>query len=302
MKKLLTLLLTLAIIFAFSVPSFAEAENFASDCVWEQGVLLAKSDFTVTDGVCVAKNIDAEYRSPVINILPAIKAALGDGDEVSLILTYEMRVTMATAGAKTTARPLLRGVNALTDLAGADNVEDWIEAYEESLDGDSAFFSNSNGNIMRAVHDPVELVDGEWTEVTIELDLTSAQVLSPAVAKWNLCADKIINFANIKTLEYRNLSIVLADEAEDTETPAEKPAEKPEEKPEEKPQENKPATEATPAPTKAPAAPTEAPTEVPDTNNGNGNDGTVITVSAIICGVIIICAIAACVVVKKKIS
>ncbi len=292
MKKLLTLLLTLAIIFAFSVPSFAEAENFASDCFWEQGVLLAKSDFTVTDGVCVAKNINAEYRSPAINILPAIKAALGDGDEVSLILTYEMRVTMADEGDETSVRPLLRGVNALTDLGGADNVEDWLEAYEETLDGDSAFFSNSSGNIMRAVHDPIDLTDGEWTEITIELYLTSAQVLSPAVAKWNLCADKILNFAGIKTLEYRNVSIVLADESEDTETPAEKP--------EEKPEENKPETQATPAPTKAPAAPTEAPTEVPDTNNGGGNDGTVITVSAIICGVIIICAIAACVVVKKK--
>ncbi len=296
MKKILTLLLALTIIFAFGITAFAEAENYASDCFWEQGVLLAKSDFTVADGVCVAKNINAEYRSPAINILPALKAALGDNDEISVILTYEMRVTMATAGAKTTARPLFRGVNALTDLAGADNVEDWVEAYEESLDGDSAFFSNSNGNIMRAVHDPVELVDGEWTEITIELDLTSAQILSPAVAKWNLCADKIVNFAGIKTLEYRNVSIVLADEAEDTETPEEKPAEKPEEKPEEKPAENKPATEVTPAPTEAPAAPTEA----PSINNGNGNDGTIILITSIVCGVIIICAIAACFIVKKK--
>ena len=264
-------------------------------------MLLAKSDFTVTDGVCVAKNINAEYRSPAINILPAIKAALGDGDEVSLILTYEMRVTMADEGDETSIRPLLRGVNALTDLAGADNVEDWIEAYEETLDGDSAFFSNSNGNIMRAVHDPIDLTDGEWTEVTIELDLTSNQVLSPAVAKWNLCADKILNFAGIKTLEYRNLSIVLADESEEPvedEDPVEDEKPQEDQKPveDEKPQEDKPETQATPAPTKAPAAPTEA----PDTNNGGGNDGTVITVSAIICGVIIICAIAACVVVKKK--
>lgn len=314
MKKILTLLLALAIIFALACPAFAveDVENFLkADAKWEKGT--AKGTVSVADGVAKCTGIDNEWCCPSIDILPTVKEAIGTDDEVEITISFEVRANFAAGneGSSSSARVLLRGTNGISGLGGADNADAWLEAYDESLDGEEPLFSNSKGNILKYLGGggTIEITD-EWTRYTSEpMFLYSAQINNPSVIKWNLTLDKIIECGIIDSLEFKNVIVtteeievddddeVTDDETKEPETDA--PAA-------DAPAADAPATEDTPADTatQKPAVATPGATDAPIANNAPVSfNATAVLVTAIASAtVIIVACIVAIVIVKKKTS
>ena len=235
MKKIFALLLTLAIALSlFAVNVSAEAENFAKDLKWTG----AATDITEKDGVLTASGIKNKWFSPYLDILPAIKKALGDEEEVSVEISFETRATFTAGneGSSFSTRVIMRGVNGLT-LNPADDPDAWNEAYAEAIDGeDPIFVSDTGGNVMYPIG-KTDFNDEDWTEFSTVLELTATQINSTALTKWNLCVDEMSVTGIIDTIQFRNVKVAVYEEPdptptpEPTPTPTPKPTAKPADKP-----------------------------------------------------------------------
>lgn len=298
MKKITTLILTLVLIFSlFAVNVNAEEVNFAKDAKWEKGSAVA---FEEKNGICTATGINERYKFPYIDLLPSIKAALADNDEITIDIYVEIKAEFVEGeeGGSLTVRPLLRGNNA-TNLKGADNVDAWYEAYDEALDGEDRVFSNASGNIMKTFEN-IEVNDEDWTEYCITLELTAGQInTTAAINKWYLSVDNVTEYEMLKSLSFKNVRVIVPEEPEETPTP--KPTPTPTAKPEvetTKAPEASKAPEVSKAPeASAPATETQAPDKAPD-EAGNGT--TAIVICAIICAAVIIGSVVGAIVLVKK--
>ncbi len=252
MKKFLTMLLALAIVFTMAIPALAAPKNYAKDAKWVKAPVACAfgiSSVTESNGVTTVTGFPDEWSSPVVDVLPAIKAALGNKDEVTITISFELRATFfaGSKGSSGTARLLFRGENGIYGFSDAD---DWNKTYCETLDGEAPFFNNDGGNIMRHTGTMVEIKDSDWSLVTTTLTLYAPHINNDCVTAWNLCLDKNSMHRSIQSLQFRNLSLTVVEpEAEPTKTPVV-------------------PTKAPATPTKAPATPTTVPatpTQIPAT-------------------------------------
>lgn len=234
MKKILTVLLAVAIVFSMSVSVFAEVENFAKDIKWAQGYAGGISN---KDGIAKATGIKAAYNSPFIDIYPAVKAALGTDTDAELIIRFKVRAdfTEGNEGEISSARTLLRAGS-----IKAEEVEDWNANYSEATDGESFFYSDKGGNIMHYFSSGFSFTDEEWTTVIIELEVSDTIVNCDLTPKWNFCLDTIGNPGIIESLQFKEFIVAHYDdsllEVEDEPVEVEKPEK------EEKPESNEPVS------------------------------------------------------------
>lgn len=251
MKKILTVLLTLTMVFSlFAVSASAEAENLAKDLKWTG----SSTDITEEDGVLIASGIKNKWDSPYLDVLPAVKKALGDNDDVTIEISFETRATFTAGneGSAFTTRVIMRGTNTLS-VNSREDPDAWNEAYAESIDGeDPIFVSDTGGNIMYPIG-KTEFNDEDWTEFSVSIELNAAQVNTTALSKWNLCVDEMSVTGIIETLQFRNVKVAIYEEPDPTPTPepTPTPTPKPTQKPADKPAdgtENKDEVKATPAP------------------------------------------------------
>ncbi len=303
MKKFLTLLLALAIVFAMAIPTLAAPVNHAKDAEWVVGPNV--DEVTVANGVATATSSKwYEWSSPLVDVLPALKAALGNGDEVTVTISLEVRATAVAGseGISGTARLLFRGVNGLPELAGGDNQDAWNEAYYEALDGEAPFFNNDGGNIIQYAGTMAEIKDSDWALVTTTITLYAAQINNDCVTAWNLCLDKNSVYKDLQSLQFRNLSVIVAEpEAEPTEAPAD-PTEAPANPTEAPADATATATAtATTAPTAtATATATSGATATEAPANDDNGGSPAILIAAIIAAVVIAGCVVAVIVIKKK--
>ena len=318
MKKLLTIILALTIVFALACPVFAneDVENFLrEDAKWDKGTATKGTVTVDADGVVTATGITAAWAAPSIDILPSIKDAIGTDDEIELTISFEARATFTAGneGSASSGRVLMRGTNGISGLGGADNVESWVEAYEESLDGEDALFQNSKGNIMKFLGGNVDLVDDDWSVYTVTLFLYAAQIDNPSVTEWKLTLDNISEPEKIENLQFRNLIITteeleIEEEEDETEEPAENDAPATDENPatDRTPAtDENPATENEPEATQKPAVSTPdlSATEAPQGAGAVSFNKIAVLIASIVSAVIIIAAcIVAIAVVKKQTS
>lgn len=322
MKKLLTLLLALTLVFIMAIPVFAEPENFLTNPQWTKGTA---GSVTYSDGVAKATGFTAKYSAPDIDILPAIKAALDGNDEVEIAIIFDARVNFKAGATEksTNAQMLLRGTSGIAGVSPKEDPDTWYEEYDEALDGEDRVFTLSNGNILKYLSDPITITD-EWTTFSQVQTFYAAQVDNTCVIKWRFTLDRFTTFDQFDSLEIRNFQVVLAEDAEDLlpekdedEVEDEKVEEPTENKPvaTQKPQVQIPAADETPAPIVTPAPNTDvqvnngenpATTPVPENNDAPAPttvDTTTILIVAIACSVVIIAAcVVAVVIVKKKTS
>lgn len=224
MKKLLSVILALAIVFSMAITAFAEVENFAEGIKWGKGIAGGVSE---KDGVTTATGIDAAYRSPFIDILPAVKKALGTDTDAELMIKFSIRAnfTEGNEGEILSARPLLRGGS-----VAAEEIESWNEAYDEAVDGEEFFYSDPDGNIMKYLASGIDITDEEWTTIVIEFEVNDAIVNCDMVKNWNFCIDNISNFEIIESLEFKNFILSTYDESLlEEDEPEDEPADEPEE-------------------------------------------------------------------------
>ncbi len=219
MKKLITVLLTLILVLSLSLTAFAEGEeNFLENAKWTQG---HSGGIKNVDGVWVATGISGAYRSPVVNILPALENALGEEDEISVIISFEARMVFkdGTSDKTSVARLIARGANGIS-LSTKDEASDWKEAYSEALDGEkSLFYLDPDGNILFSMAEESVTLTDQWSLVQAPLTLMASQIKNGVVTQWNMCFDGIKNTASIDALEIRNTSLIISDEPIETPTP-----------------------------------------------------------------------------------
>ncbi len=216
MKKFITVLLILAL--SLSLTVFAEDENFLKNEKWTQG---HSSGIKNVDGVWVATGISGAYKSPVINILPALEKALGDEDEITVVISFEARMVFkeGTADKTSGGRLIARGANG-TEFSTKTEASDWREAYSEALDGEkSLFYLDPDGNILYSLAEGSVKLTDEWTLVQAPLTLMATQIKNGVVTQWNMCFDGIRNTSAIEALEIRNTSLIISDEPIETPTP-----------------------------------------------------------------------------------
>lgn len=207
-------------------------ENFAANLKWS-----GFSGATVTegaDGVFTATNITKPYTSPMVNVLPAFKKALGDDINLEVYMIFDIRAifTEGNEDAMVSASSLFRGENAL-DVKPSE-VDEWKEAYSDSFEDSDPYFTNSQGNIMKYLGQGVQMTS-EWETYVIELEIDAEQITNPSISKWNFCFDNMsADYELIDKIELKNFVITLEEpeieeEEKDPETPAgdDKPADDP---------------------------------------------------------------------------
>ena len=195
MKKIITFLLTVMLVLSLmSVCVSAEEKNYAEGVKWED----FNCTVTKSGDVYSASGITSNYATPIANILPALREAIGDNGLIHATISFEVRAVF-TKGATDTSAPgrlIIRGTNADATLNGADSMQYWEEAYSNALDGDKNFFKNSNGQIF-ANYQTVSITN-QWNTITLKLDLTQNQINNGIVNRWNVCFDKLDEFYNIE--------------------------------------------------------------------------------------------------------
>ena len=182
--------------------------NFAEGLVWNKKV--GGPTTTVTKDGVIMSHVNNPWDSAGCDILPALKAALGDGDSVTVKLTFELEAHMKGGKESTPikVRPLLRGSG--NSAAATDNA--WNQEYAATLDGDAPLFFRAGGNIMmNFAGNNVQLRHDQPVTYETVMELTRNQILCPILSEWMLCVDTIEPTAVIDTVEMRNLSIRIAE-------------------------------------------------------------------------------------------
>ncbi len=211
MKRLFAWIMCMAILLsAWVVVTPAEEPLGTAEVNYVQGIEWNKKvgspTVTVTEGGAVMTGVANSWDSAGCDILPAVKAALGEEDMITVKLTVEARAALKAGNEGDTVyvRPLLRGTNT---LAGAGDAE-WGAAYAASLDGDYPVFAMTGGNIMKTFSEGgMNLPDGEWVTFETVLELTRNQISSSLLSEWVFCVDSIGGIDMIDNIEFKNLSI-----------------------------------------------------------------------------------------------
>ena len=222
MKRVIALLLSCMLLASACVGiipvSAADAsgspENFADGLVWNKSV--GTPSVTKTDTGAVMKGLANSWDSAGVDILPALKKALGDGDGVMLTLSVSLKASMKSGSEKQSvqARPLLRGTSPKSGLGD----EAWNSLYAQSIGGDFSLFGMFGGNIMSLIGDNLILTHGEWITYTTTLDLTRKQVECDILTEWIFCVDNLggMDLSMVDSIEFKDLVITAYTGAPDT--------------------------------------------------------------------------------------
>lgn len=281
----------------------AQAENKLTTA-WEKG--LSKGEVSVlkeADGTeyTSATGIGNPWESPTIDVLGAIKAALGedgvkDGGEV--YIAFDARIKVAEDSDPDTiviGRSLLRMA---TEHAATELKAIFDENYEGTL-----FTCDDNGNAMAYIAGQgtnVEL-SSEWSHYDINFSVDSTD-LTWAGDKWNFCLDMLGDVADIAALEFKNVGVY-----DYTYEPVEPDEPDVPDVPDVPGDGEEPGGENVATPTVVPQTPfnnkpTAAPTATAgaEENEGGNNNMTTIIIVAVVAAVVIAAVVVGVVMAKKK--
>ncbi|MBR2861631.1 MAG: hypothetical protein IKB86_07315 [Clostridia bacterium] len=196
MKKFITLLLAIALIFSMAIATVsAEAapkNYFDMETAATKTVGSGKIAVEEVDGEKVYAFTNLEYRwdSGAIDIHPAVQEAIGDEEYVELTLVFKIKTVFTTdfEGHKTSCIASLRCLTAPDKALGDD---EWNSQYEDDIEGCEALFEKFNGNLQYNLSTKrVPINDEDWTEYTVDMYFEKAVVDSEMTPDWSLCLDQ----------------------------------------------------------------------------------------------------------------
>ena len=195
-----------------------EPVNFAAELAWNK--VVGTPTVAKTDTGAIMKNLANSWDSAGVDILPALKTALGDADSVTLTFSVQIKATMKSGseGAMLTARPLVRG----TSTSGGLMDGAWNNRYADSIGDDPAVFAMSGGNIMGFMGSEFTLSHNTWYTHTMDMKLTRGQIESNMLSEWYFCIDTLggMNLSRVESVEFKGLILEFLTEAPDnTEQP-----------------------------------------------------------------------------------
>ena len=193
MKKFFVILFILLF-----VPLSVSAEtNYAKSLSWRNGLECSYK----TDGLDVKfTNISYSFSSPYLDIRPAFQEAIGDKNEVTLILSMEIRADFKE-GDESTFRLLLR-------CGKTQNANEWREYHQNNPACKVPFFDNyETSNIMKTIDEEPRLLTSRWQTVTTEITATKEQTACPMSPTWYFCIDGLNMEVPTEAIEIRNLTL-----------------------------------------------------------------------------------------------
>lgn len=292
MKKYLSIalvcLLTLSMLTA---GVSAQAENKLTTS-WEKGLAGAVEQKTDADGTAYASatGIDKAWLSPFLNVYDAVKAVVGNEEEVEVMFAFEVRIQYKNEedkGIPVMVHPLIRANECSDDIK---DTEKFPEVYEGEL------FANKDKNVMAYFDVSTIEVTDEWAVFESSKLVSKTELNDAWWKRWDLCVDQISDPEIIASLEFRNAGVY---NAEDYESMIPEPTEAPA-TPEPTPTEvtNTPVgLTSTTAPAASPTA-TEI-TDIGDKDQTNGNTTTIVIV-CVVAAVVVAAVIIGVVTIKKK--
>lgn len=255
MKKIITLLSALVLTAVLvCTPVFAEGENFVTDQTWQKFLLKGKVTKMTEDGkeYYHAEGIDAAYNTPGIDILPALKAALGDESDVDIELKFDVRIIFNGDQSETTTGVCIRA-RAKTGVNENDFVADFKDNYE------GAFIKNTSATNLMGRLATEEKVGTEWKTLTYNFSVEDTDFSFENFGTWMLCLDRLVAADSgaaeyeegVKAVDLRNVVISIAEDSDD------------------EPENEEPSTggEVNGDPTPIPTAKNDTPTPTPVTIN-----------------------------------
>ena len=275
MKKLLTVLLTVALLFSmasFNVSAEAEIKNYMSKNIpWSyeflaKGTNVAKSTEN-GETVYSFNGILNRYTSPHFNILPALKAAMGDADEAEITIAFDVRMKFTDAVDETFTSSCNVDVRAINADKSYPTPDEWTNAYEDSLGDSEALFNKSGNNVLwypNVARIPLKNT-GEWYTVVIDMYFDREQLYNAVTGDtWLLGFDTLGGLhqvtpeeiqAKYDSYQLKNIGVYLTEEYLDANATPE------------------PTPEPTPVPTPTPVAtPTPDATATPDASQNGTTD------------------------------
>lgn len=207
MKKVLSAVSALALTAALLFTSaFAAGENLVTDQTWV--TLLNKGSVTKQtengQDYWSADGVNNPWEAPGIEILPAMKKAIGNEDYVTVTVSFEMRATFKNAA---DADDFNVGVLIRAYTEDGYTVDDFKADYE------GGFIKNSSDtNLIGRFTNEEPISGSEWTKVSYDIeDLAAEDVNFDHFTSWMLCVDRISSemTGKIKTLDFKNVSVTV---------------------------------------------------------------------------------------------
>ncbi|MBR2861632.1 MAG: hypothetical protein IKB86_07320 [Clostridia bacterium] len=195
MKKIITLLLVVALVFGLATANFsvnAEPKNFfnlkETAPIGVAGGVVAE-DTADGEKVYSLSGINYKWCSMGFDVLPALKTALGNDDFIEATLAFKVKAdfTDKFAGHKLSVKLIMRSLAA----TGVSDIDGWNSSYEDSLNGAEAVFGNYDGKniIAYPTTKRVQISDSEWQEYTVDFYFEKSQINSGLTPDWIVCFD-----------------------------------------------------------------------------------------------------------------
>ena len=307
-KAFAVLIAALIALSFFGISGSAESANEGTNYLTAKWKIYFPGTLTEVeeDGAIVTEYIPettASWYSPVLGLFNDLKTMMGDKKGITVVISFDIMGVFRDQGSSTQPSMLIRAVNPRTggisfptDQTGEWDGSGgaWNDLYYDAAEGDVSF-AVYGSNIFAHLDDNIIKISGdEWTHYETAPIYISANDLDETLfGDWYYCFDEMNYTKNFKGLRFRNTVLYNYDEIQPTAGPSAEPTEAPAQ-----------TTTQEPVKTDVPAATaTEAvKTSDPDKNqpNQDNNKPGVGLVVGIVCGVAVLAAAAAIIVVTKR--
>ena len=205
MKKYLAVFAVVLVLICSSLSVNAATDPFGTNYLkgaqWYAGYA---NKITVEENTSVVvEEITSSYCCAALDILPAVKAALGDDDSVTLELYVNIRGYY-----KSKPERFAQGSFIMRCPAVSTTDDAWNEEYKKSLNGDEPLFRRNNNNIMTSFDtDRASYPEGGWGGFPIIFTVTRNQVYSELTPKWEFCMDGIQLELGLEKISVRDVTL-----------------------------------------------------------------------------------------------
>lgn len=248
------LIVFFVIILAVAPINAYAATNYAEGLSWERG-LCAQALSTGLD--VEFRGISTSFNSAFLDILPAMKKAIGNNASVTVALSAKIKAVFSEAGAESVCRPALRA------HIGIKDPQAWTEQYKKTLHGDAPFFTSNSSNVMTGIGKATIPLKESWSSFTFEISATRNQIYSSMTPNWYLCFDGIKLETPIGAIFIKDLTITLKNSSNTTPAPTPRPTPTPNSTPTKNPAQIPQTLPMRTATTINSVIPTKAPTPKP---------------------------------------
>lgn len=148
------------------------------------------------------------YSSPFLDILPAVKAAMGEEEEITVYIVMDLRV-LNYKGMEGASHPFGIKIRPKTTELTTEK-----EDFDENYLG-ATFTHNGKGDVRLTLlgSDKKEITE-EWQRFEFIYTFFAEDVEDGLWAAWNLCFDNVKNFKTLGAIQAKNMGVFLEDNYE----------------------------------------------------------------------------------------